>query len=228
MTNEPKHPCPERAAPLVPSMPECDVLRYGQTVVIEGLRDYARQCAEIAQAQAQRADGAERRAEYWKAEHNAANAEIDKLHATLAQRDREVLALREAAKESAIAWEVCRSIHETWAKGKDPLYKTRHLDFVRAADKAREALASTAQAGAEAERKIKEWCVESAWKWWNDRSPERPCGRDTLEAAILGTGGEAVDLSRCPKCGGPADNGHDRCLPPNPYFCTKCESGEER
>lgn len=30
------------------------------------------------------------------------------------------------------------------------------------------------------------------------------------------------DLSRCPQCGGPADNGHDRSIPPNPYFCTKC------
>jgi hypothetical protein len=29
-------------------------------------------------------------------------------------------------------------------------------------------------------------------------------------------------LENCPKCGGPADNGHDRCLPPNPYYCTKC------
>ncbi len=33
-----------------------------------------------------------------------------------------------------------------------------------------------------------------------------------------------TSLSKCPKCGGPADNGHDRCLPPNPYFCTKCEN----
>ena len=24
-----------------------------------------------------------------------------------------------------------------------------------------------------------------------------------------------IDLSKCPKCGGPADNGHDRCLPPS-------------
>lgn len=31
------------------------------------------------------------------------------------------------------------------------------------------------------------------------------------------------DLSKCPKCGGVADNGHDRCYPPNPYLCTKCE-----
>lgn len=30
------------------------------------------------------------------------------------------------------------------------------------------------------------------------------------------------DLSKCPKCGGPADRGHDRCYPPNPYNCTKC------
>lgn len=26
----------------------------------------------------------------------------------------------------------------------------------------------------------------------------------------------------CPSCGGPADNGYDRCYPPNPYDCTKC------
>lgn len=32
----------------------------------------------------------------------------------------------------------------------------------------------------------------------------------------------SIDLNKCPKCGGPADNGHDRCLPPNPYYCTKC------
>jgi len=30
------------------------------------------------------------------------------------------------------------------------------------------------------------------------------------------------DLFHCPKCGGPADNGHDRSFPPSPYFCTKC------
>lgn len=33
-------------------------------------------------------------------------------------------------------------------------------------------------------------------------------------------------LSTCPGCGGPADNGHDRCLPPSPYYCTKCEEKE--
>lgn len=30
------------------------------------------------------------------------------------------------------------------------------------------------------------------------------------------------DLARCPNCGGPADNGHDREVPPNPYWCSKC------
>jgi hypothetical protein len=30
------------------------------------------------------------------------------------------------------------------------------------------------------------------------------------------------DLSKCPRCGGVADNGHDRCVPPNPYWCSKC------
>ena len=33
---------------------------------------------------------------------------------------------------------------------------------------------------------------------------------------------EESDLNKCPKCGGPADNGHDRCHPPSPYLCTKC------
>ncbi len=38
----------------------------------------------------------------------------------------------------------------------------------------------------------------------------------------------ALDLNKCPKCGGVADNGHDRCLPPNPYFCTKCTKLESK
>jgi hypothetical protein len=32
---------------------------------------------------------------------------------------------------------VCASIHETFAKGKDALYKTRHGDFVKHADDSR-------------------------------------------------------------------------------------------
>ena len=43
-------------------------------------------------------------------------------------------------KEAAIAWEVCTSIHENWAKGKDTLYSTRHADFEKHADDARRKL----------------------------------------------------------------------------------------
>jgi len=37
----------------------------------------------------------------------------------------------EGWKEAAIAWRVCASIHREYAKGKDPLFKTRQADFVR-------------------------------------------------------------------------------------------------
>lgn len=43
-------------------------------------------------------------------------------------------------KEAAIAWSVCASIHENWAKGKDALYSTRHADFEKRADDARRKL----------------------------------------------------------------------------------------
>lgn len=33
-----------------------------------------------------------------------------------------------------------------------------------------------------------------------------------------------LNLNACPTCKGPADNGHDRCYPPNPYECTKCDA----
>ena len=39
--------------------------------------------------------------------------------------------------EAAIAWEVCASLHDTYAKGKDALFTTRHADFLRHADDAR-------------------------------------------------------------------------------------------
>lgn len=39
--------------------------------------------------------------------------------------------------EAAIAWEVCASIHETFAKRKDALYTTRHGDFVAHAEESR-------------------------------------------------------------------------------------------
>ena len=47
---------------------------------------------------------------------------------------------QEGWKEAAIAWEVCASIHETWAKKKDALYSTRHADFEKHAEYARQKL----------------------------------------------------------------------------------------
>ena len=39
--------------------------------------------------------------------------------------------------EAAVAWEVCASIHQTYAKGKDGLFTTRQADFIKHADDAR-------------------------------------------------------------------------------------------
>ena len=39
--------------------------------------------------------------------------------------------------ETAVAWSVCGSIHEKYAKGKDPLYTTRHQDFLKHEEDAR-------------------------------------------------------------------------------------------
>lgn len=52
---------------------------------------------------------------------------------------------QEGWKEAAIAWEVCASIHNKWAKGKDALYSTRHADFVKHADDARRKLTHNAE-----------------------------------------------------------------------------------
>ena len=51
----------------------------------------------------------------------------------------------EAWLEAAIAWEVCASIHQRFAKVKDALYKTRHADFVNYAERARKNVAAPAQ-----------------------------------------------------------------------------------
>jgi Lar family restriction alleviation protein len=45
---------------------------------------------------------------------------------------------REAWKEAAIGWTVAASVHERWAKGRDALYTTRHKDFDRHAEDARQ------------------------------------------------------------------------------------------
>jgi len=47
--------------------------------------------------------------------------------------------------EAAVAWEVCASIHEKFAKGKDALYTTRHADFVQHAADARAKVLPPAQ-----------------------------------------------------------------------------------
>ena len=57
---------------------------------------------------------------------------------------------QEGWKEAAIAWEVCASIHETWAKKKDALYSTRHADFEKHAERARRKMPPNALAQADA------------------------------------------------------------------------------
>jgi hypothetical protein len=37
----------------------------------------------------------------------------------------------EGWKEATIAWSVCASIHREYAKGKDPVFRTRQSDFVK-------------------------------------------------------------------------------------------------
>lgn len=41
--------------------------------------------------------------------------------------DRELA--KQGWKEAAIAWSVCASIHERFAKGKDAIYTTRQADY---------------------------------------------------------------------------------------------------
>ena len=35
------------------------------------------------------------------------------------------------------------------------------------------------------------------------------------------------ELETCPKCGGFADNGFSRSIPPSPYFCRACMAQDE-
>jgi hypothetical protein len=46
---------------------------------------------------------------------------------------------------------------------------------------------------------------------------DKDIDRRNSEGTIVGQ-----DISECPNCVGPADNGHDGSYPPIPYFCTKC------
>lgn len=51
-------------------------------------------------------------------------------------------------------------------------------------------------------------------------------GRDCPEC-VTDQPEAAPSLNVCPGCGGPADNGHDRCYPPNPYCCSKCTADQQ-
>ena len=53
----------------------------------------------------------------------------------------------EGYKEAAIAWAVCASIHREYAKGRDPFYKTRQADYVKAQEAARIQALRAAQEG---------------------------------------------------------------------------------
>jgi hypothetical protein len=52
--------------------------------------------------------------------------------------------LLEGWKEAAIGWNVCASIHRAYARGKDPMFKTRQADFGRHAEAARTKYAAMA------------------------------------------------------------------------------------
>lgn len=45
---------------------------------------------------------------------------------------------------------------------------------------------------------------------------------DEVRMPSEGTVCAEPDLERCPNCGGVADNGLDRCYPPNAYWCSRC------
>lgn len=46
--------------------------------------------------------------------------------------------------------------------------------------------------------------------------------QESIEEHQHFVGAEPPEPMRCPQCGGPADNGHDRELPPNVYVCKRC------
>ena len=88
------------------------------------------------------------------------------------------------------------------------------------------ALAQQAEPVTEDMKSAVRWAPSSAY--WSERlreffGPDAREGIDALERRIAGAQERAEpDLSLCPQCNGPADNGHDRSIPPSPYLCTKC------
>lgn len=61
----------------------------------------------------------------------------------------------------------------------------------------------------------REWCSVGTWLY----PGERVVGLRMMEDEPV------QDLGRCPQCGGDADNGNDRHVPPTAYLCSKCVAG---
>ena len=59
---------------------------------------------------------------------------------------------------------------------------------------------------------------ENAWELYEDHpGPQEKCCSSCGCRPCM-----CPDISKCPGCLQEADNGHDREVPPNPYYCSKC------
>lgn len=84
-------------------------------------------------------------------------------------------------------------------------------------------------AAAEREACAKACDVAKQLKWdavlEGDVVPAVDCAAEIRARASVAPAPEIlpeVDLSRCPNCGGVADQGFDREFPPNAYWCSRC------
>ncbi len=59
--------------------------------------------------------------------------------------------------------------------------------------------------------------------WWGQKS-DHVTDTDKMVTSIT----MRNEWEKCPTCGGPADNGNDRCVPPNAYECSKCEAETQK
>ena len=66
--------------------------------------------------------------------------------------------------EAAIAWEVCASLHRQYCKGKDALFTTRQLDFVKHAENARGRASHEQVPAGAAEADLPDTCLACWWK----------------------------------------------------------------
>ena len=104
-------------------------------------------------------------------------------------------------------------------------------DVTAAADDLRAALAQQAEpqgCATEEDCTKQPWCRIRGECQRKQDEPRNQCGETCERAKLCATYAQALaqqdepDLSRCPQCNGPADNGFDRSIPPSPYLCTKC------